>query len=167
MIRNFLVPTLIIVGSLLVFSVFLRETDAPKGTFNLTNAHLTWLFDRTDLTLEMEENGQRDVPGGVNACYATRKVNVDKSGTATISQTCTDDEQREIFEDATSTWSISGDQVCIDARPLDRDPGCWRIVYRDGTFELKNEAQTIRWFAQVTSSDTESLEHLVNGMTQN
>lgn len=167
MLKKFLVPALIIVGSLLVFSVFLRETDAPKGTFDLTGKHLSWLFDRTGLTIEMEENGQRDVPGGLNACYATRIIKIQKSGTANIAQTCTDEEQREYYHDADASWEIQNGKVCIDARPLDRDPECWRVVYRDGTFEFKNEAHTIRWFGRVTSSDTDSLEQIVNRMTQN
>lgn len=166
MLRNFLVPTLIVVGALLVFSVLLKETDAPKGTFSLTGQHLTWLMDRTGLTIEMDENGPRDVSGGVNACYATRMVTVDKTGTAEISQTCTDDEQRQFSDTASATWSIVDNQLCLDIRPLDRDAACWNITYRDGTFEFENKAHTIRWFARFKSADTESLEHLVNGMTQ-
>ncbi len=166
MIRNLLVPTLIVVGALLVFSVLLKDTDAPKGTFPLTGSHLTWLFDRSGLTIDMEENGPRDVSGGVNACYASRMVAIEKAGTAEITQACTDDEQRQFTDTASATWTIDGDQLCLDARPLDRDAGCWRITYRDGTFEFNNEAQTIRWFARIMSKDTESLEQLINGMTQ-
>lgn len=166
MLRNLLVPVLIVVGALLVFSVLLKETDAPKGTFDLTNGNLTWLLDRTDLTILLEENGPRDVPGGVTACYVSRTVDFKKAGTATIEQTCTDDEQRQFTDSGDATWSVDGDTLCLDTRPLDRDPGCWAITYRDGTFEFKNEAKTIRWFGRVISSDTESLEHLVNRMTQ-
>lgn len=114
-----------------------------------------------------EENGPRDVPGGVTACYASRTVDFKKAGTATIEQTCTDEEQRQFTDSGDATWSIKDDTLCLDTRPLDRDPGCWEITYRDGTFEFKNEAKTIRWFGRVFSSDTESLEQLVNGMTQN
>ena len=167
MIRNLFVPILIIVGALLVFSVLLKESDAPKRTFALNNAHLTWLFDRTGLLLDMDENGPRDVPGGLNACYVTRVVAVNKQGTADVRQRCVDDEEREHLDSGQITWSISNDQLCFDTRPLDRDPACWRITYRDGTFEFKNEAHTIRWYASITSKDTESLEQLVNGMTQN
>lgn len=166
MLRNLLVPVLIVVGALLVFSVLLKETDAPKGTFDLTNTHLTWLLDRRGLTLELEENGPRDVPGGVNACYATRSVSVDRAGTAKIDQTCIDDEQREFTDSGDATWNVEGDTLCLDMRPLDRDPGCWAVTYRDGTFEFKNEAKTIRWYGRVSSDDTETLEQLINGMTQ-
>jgi hypothetical protein len=167
MLRNLLVPVLIVVGALLVFSVLLKETDAPKGTFDLTNAHLTWLMDRTDLTILLEENGPRDVPDGVTACYASRTVDFKKAGSATIEQTCTDEEQRQFTDSGEATWSVDDDTLCLDMRPLDRDPGCWAITYRDGTLEFKNEAKTIRWFGRVFSSDTDSLEHLVNSMTQN
>lgn len=167
MIKKTLVPILIVVGALLVFSTFLNETDAPKRTFILTNAHLTWLFDRTGLSLEMDENGPRNVPGGLNACYTTRVITINKQGTADISQICIDDEQREYMDSAKAAWSINKDQLCLDARPLDRDATCWRITYRDGTFEFENEAHTIRWYTRITSKDTETLEHLVNGMTQN
>jgi len=166
MIRKLLVPILIVVGALLVFSVLLKDTDAPKGTFALTNTHLTWLFDRTGLTIDMEENGPRDVSGGINACYANRVVAIDKSGSANITQACTDDEQRQFTDSASATWMIDDDQLCLDARPLDRDASCWRITYRDGTFEFENKAHTIRWFARIASEDTESLEQLINGMTQ-
>lgn len=166
MLRNLLVPTLIVVGALLVFFVLLKETDAPKGTFPLTDQHLTWLMDRNGVTIEMDENGPRDVPGGVNACYARRMVTITKTGTAKITQTCTDDEQRQFSDTASATWTIADDQFCLDTRPLDRDAACWDITYRDGTFEFENKAHTIRWFARFASSDTESLEHLVNGMTQ-
>lgn len=167
MIRNLLVPVLIVVGALLVFFALLRETDAPKGTFNLTNQHLTWLFDRTGLSIEMDENGPRNVSGGLNACYASRLITINKEGSADVSQTCTDDEQRQYTESADAKWSIDADKLCLDTRPLDRDAACWNITYRDGTFEFENKAHTIRWYARFTSKDTESLEQLINGMTQN
>lgn len=85
MIRKLLVPVLIVIGTLLVFFVLLRETDAPKGTFILTKPHLTWLFDRTGLNIEMDENGPRNVSGGLNACYATRLISINKEGSADVS----------------------------------------------------------------------------------
>lgn len=166
MLRNLLVPVLIVVGSLLVFSVFLSETDAPKGTFKLTNQHLTWLLDRDGLKFDMEENGPRNISGGINACYATRDVQFEKSGTLQIKQTCTDDEQRTFIDETTGEWSIEDDTLCLNTGSLDREPECWAITYRDGTFEFENEARTVRWYGRVSSQDTESLEHLISGMTQ-
>lgn len=166
MLRKLLVPVLIVIGSLLVFSVFLFETDAPKGTFKLTNQHLVWLMDRDGLVFDMDENGPRDVPGGINACYATRKVQVDASGSLKIEQICTDDEQRTFMHDASGTWSVENDLLCIDPGALDREPECWSITYRDGTFEFENRAHTVNWYTRISSDDTESLEHLISSMTQ-
>ncbi len=148
MIKKAFYAALIIFGAGLVFSKLLQSGAGPKATFPLDGTQLVWLSGKSGLGLALEESGARNVPGAPNACYATRTLSFNADGTATIRQTCTDDENRTFIDAADATWRIEDGRLCLDTRPLDRDPACWRIIYRDGTLEFENTAHTLRWFAR-------------------
>jgi len=154
MIKKVAIASIIIIGAGLVFSQLLQSGAGPKATFPLNGEQLVWLTSQSDLSLELEESGARNAEAAPTACYAKRTLSFDTDGTAPIRQTCTDDESRTFIQDVDAPWRIEGERLCLDTRPLDRDPACWRVIYRDGTLEFENEAHTIRWFARPNGMGT-------------
>ena len=148
MIKKAVIASIIIIGAGLVFSQLLQSGAGPKATFTLSGEQLVWLTDQSDLILELEESGARNIEAAPTACYAKRTLSFDADGTAPLRQTCTDDESRTFIQDVDAAWRIEDERLCLDTRPLDRDPVCWRMIYRDGTLEFENAAHTIRWFAR-------------------
>ena len=148
MIKKAVIASIIIIGAGLVFSQLLQSGAGPKATFPLNGEQLIWLTSQNDLTLDLEESGARNVESAPTACYAKRTLSFDADGTAPIRQTCTDDESRTFIQDVVAPWRVEGERLCLDTRPLDRDPACWRVIYRDGTLEFENEAHTTRWFVR-------------------
>ncbi len=148
MIKKAVIASIIIIGAGLVFSQLLQSGAGPKATFLLSGEQLRWLTSQSDLTLDLEESGARNVESAPTACYAKRSLSFDANGTAPIRQTCTDDESRTFIQDVDAPWRVEDERLCLDTRPLDRDPACWRVIYRDGTLEFENEAHAVRWFAR-------------------
>lgn len=148
MLKKAFIASIIIIGAGLVFSQLLQSGAGPKATFPLSGAQLAWLTSQDGLSLDMEESGARNVEGAPTGCYAKRTVSFNDDGMADIRQTCTDEEKRTFIEDLNAGWHIEDERLCLDTRPLDRDPTCWRLIYRDGTLEFENAAHTIRWFAR-------------------
>ena len=152
MIKKAVIASIIILGAGLVFSQLLQSGAGPKATFSLSAEQLEWLISQGDLSLELEESGARNVEAAPTACYAKRTLSFDEDGTAPIRQIRTDDESRTFIQEIDTRWRIEDALLCLDTRPLDRDPACWRVIYRDGTLELENEAHAIRWFARLNDS---------------
>lgn len=148
MIKKAIIAAIIITGAGLVFSQLLQSGAGPKATFPLGSAQLAWLTNQADLGLELVETGTRNVESAPTACHAKRTLSFNADGTAPLRQTCTDEESRTFIQDIDAMWHVDDDRICLDTRPLDRDPTCWRLIYRDGTLEFENQAHTVRWFAR-------------------
>ena len=102
MIKKAVIASIIIIGAGLVFSQLLQSGAGPKATFPLNGEQLIWLTSQSDLTLDLEESGARNVESAPTACYAKRTLSFDADGTASIRQTCADDESwRVIYRDGT------------------------------------------------------------------
>lgn len=166
MIKKIIIAAIVIIGAGLAFSGLLERGAGPQATFTLSAPQLAWLTDLPGLTFDMEEAGSRAVPGSVAACYAKREVSFSNDGAASIQQTCIDEEKRRFDHQATVSWRLDADRLCLDARPLDRDPACWRIIFRNGTLEFENEGHVVRWFATAKADSVASSKELLAGLQE-
>lgn len=164
MIKKLVIAAIVIIGAGFAFSSLLERGEGPKATFVLSASQLAWFTDLSGLILDMEETGPRTVPGGIAACYAKRNLVFGNDGTAAIEQSCVDEEKRRFDHQASASWRLYGERLCLDTRPLDRDPACWRLIFRDGTLEFENEAHVVRWFASAKADRFTSSRELLAGL---
>ena len=74
MIKKVAIASIIIIGAGLVFSQLFQSGAGPKATFPLNGEQLVWLTSQSDLSLELEESGARNVEAAPTACYAKRTL---------------------------------------------------------------------------------------------